>query len=124
MAFGADPVIKDGSGNTGLHIAAASRSPDCLKILAENVRNKDDINELNEFGMTSPAVISMTSLAVLYLICSTEMTCYSLEQPLGRALLRGSVGASQPAFLGSNLTSDGLSILNPPKISFSVNQPF
>ena len=56
-------MIKDGSGNTGLHIAAASRSPDCLKILAENVRNKDDINELNEFGMTSPACYDVTSNA-------------------------------------------------------------
>ncbi len=26
------------------------RSPDCLKLLVENVRNKDDLNELNEFG--------------------------------------------------------------------------
>ena len=50
LAFGADPVVKDGAGNTAIHIAAASGSPECLKLLAENVRNKDDLNEINDFG--------------------------------------------------------------------------
>ena len=50
LAFGADPVIKDGGGNTGIHIAAATRATECLKLLSENVRNKDDLNEVNEFG--------------------------------------------------------------------------
>ena len=50
LAFGADPVIKDGGGNTGIHIAAATRATECLKLLVENVRNKEDLNEFNEFG--------------------------------------------------------------------------
>jgi ankyrin repeat protein len=57
LAFGANTTIKDIRGNTGLHMATATRSSECLKILAEN-SSKDDLNVHNNFGIT-PLHIAM-----------------------------------------------------------------
>jgi ankyrin repeat protein len=50
LAFGADPSTKDGCGNTSLHVAAACHAHACLKLLAEHVRKRDDLDQVNEFG--------------------------------------------------------------------------
>jgi ankyrin repeat protein len=50
LAFGADPLTKDGSGNTSLHVAAAGHAHECLRLLAENVRKREDLDEVNEYG--------------------------------------------------------------------------
>lgn len=58
VAFGANPSIRDFRGNTSLHMATAIRSSESLKILAESVASKDDINAFNNFGIT-PLHIAM-----------------------------------------------------------------
>ena len=50
VAFGANPSIKDFRGNTSLHMATAIRSSESLKLLAESVTSKDEINAFNNFG--------------------------------------------------------------------------
>ena len=50
LAFGADPSIKDRRGNSSLHIAAAARATEALKILLKHARKKEDINKLNDYG--------------------------------------------------------------------------
>jgi len=72
LAFGADPVIKDGGGNTGIHIAAATRTTECLKLLSENVRNKDDLNEDNEFGKQTIIAILCIEIKVV----NINIKCY------------------------------------------------
>lgn len=58
LAFGSDPIAKDYRGNTSLHMATATGSTECLKLLTDNVRSKDDLNEPNNFGIT-PLHIAM-----------------------------------------------------------------
>ena len=50
LAFGANPSIRDYRGNTCLHMATAIRSPESLKLLAESVTSKDELNAFNNFG--------------------------------------------------------------------------
>lgn len=58
LAFGADPALRDKKGNSGLHVAAALGASACLQLLAGNTKHKDDLNELNNCGIT-PLQISM-----------------------------------------------------------------
>lgn len=58
VAFGANPSIRDIRGNSSLHMATAIRSSESLKILAESVASKDDVNAFNNFGIT-PLHIAM-----------------------------------------------------------------
>lgn len=50
LAFGADPGVQDRRGNTSFHTAIANKSLDILKLLVKNLRSKDCLNRLNEFG--------------------------------------------------------------------------
>ena len=50
VAFGANPSIRDIRGNSSLHMATAIRSSESLKILAESLASKDDVNAFNNFG--------------------------------------------------------------------------
>ena len=50
LAFGANPSVRDVRGNTCLHMATAIRSAECLKLLAESVNSKDELNAINNFG--------------------------------------------------------------------------
>jgi len=58
VAFGANPSIRDIRGNSSLHMATAIRSSESLKILAESLASKDDVNAFNNFGIT-PLHIAM-----------------------------------------------------------------
>lgn len=58
LAFGANPSIRDSRGNTCLHLATAIRSSESLKLLAESVNSKDELNSFNNFGIT-PLHIAM-----------------------------------------------------------------
>jgi len=58
LAFGADPALRDNKGNSGLHVAAALGASACLQLLAGNTKHKEDLNELNDCGVT-PLQISM-----------------------------------------------------------------
>ena len=50
LAFGANPSIRDFRGNTCLHMATAIRSSESLKLLAESVTTKEELNVFNNFG--------------------------------------------------------------------------
>ena len=50
LAFGANPSVRDVRGNTCLHMATAVRSSEALKLLAESVNSKDELNAFNNFG--------------------------------------------------------------------------
>lgn len=52
LAFGASPSIRDFRGNNGLHMATAIQSPESIKLLADSVSSKDDLNAFNNFGFT------------------------------------------------------------------------
>lgn len=54
LAFGANPSIRDSRGNTCLHLATAIRSSESLKLLAESVNSKDELNSFNNFGKLGP----------------------------------------------------------------------
>lgn len=58
LAFGANPSIRDFRGNTCLHMATAIRSSESLKLLAESVTSKEELNVFNNFGIT-PLHIAM-----------------------------------------------------------------
>jgi len=58
LAFGANPSIRDFRGNTCLHMATAIRSSESLKLLAESVTTKEELNVFNNFGIT-PLHIAM-----------------------------------------------------------------
>jgi len=58
LAFGANPSVRDFRGNTCLHMATAIRSSESLKLLAESVTTKDELNVFNNFGIT-PLHIAM-----------------------------------------------------------------
>ena len=58
LAFGANPSIRDFRGNTCLHMATAIRSSESLKLLAESVTTKEELNVINNFGIT-PLHIAM-----------------------------------------------------------------
>ncbi|QQP50647.1 Nuclear factor of kappa light polypeptide gene enhancer in Bcells 1, partial [Caligus rogercresseyi] len=47
LSFGADPSIKDHRGNTCFHQAVAMKSNDCLKLLVEHLRTKEDLDCFN-----------------------------------------------------------------------------
>ncbi|XP_040574927.1 uncharacterized protein [Lepeophtheirus salmonis] len=53
LSFGADPSIKDHRGNTCFHQAVAMKSNDCLKLLVEHLRTKEDLDSFNDSGMTA-----------------------------------------------------------------------
>eukprot|EP00096_Caligus_rogercresseyi_P000313 TRINITY_DN1072_c0_g1_i1.p1 TRINITY_DN1072_c0_g1~~TRINITY_DN1072_c0_g1_i1.p1 ORF type:complete len:259 (+),score=59.04 TRINITY_DN1072_c0_g1_i1:110-886(+) len=53
LSFGADPSIKDHRGNTCFHQAVAMKSNDCLKLLVEHLRTKEDLDCFNNSGFTA-----------------------------------------------------------------------
>ena len=74
VAFGANPSIRDIRGNSSLHMATAIRSSESLKILAESLASKDDVNAFNNFG---ELVIFFLNL---HLFCSVLNIFYPKNQ--------------------------------------------
>jgi len=52
LDFGADPSVRDERGNTGVHMAAAAKRADMIRVLARRAGPKS-LNAANDYGECS-----------------------------------------------------------------------
>lgn len=109
VAFGANPSIKDFRGNTSLHMATAIRSSESLKLLAESVTSKDEINAFNNFGITPLHIAMMNDdkpcidLLIRYGADPKILNDMTKLQPISKELKKESIDMIPTGFPRNNV---------------------